>query len=180
MGYQLQVCNATTTAHTVTSISASIASFTPSSGPVNVWHICGYGPYDPATRHTTPGCGGGIGKVVFLAATLPSDSAGASAPVSANAQLPVSGAGLPASIGPNRSLRLLFAVNGLTSQGAYSLTFSISVDGAAPMTLAPSDGAFLIAPNATPRTGTACQTPPMQALIPSFSQGVYYVCPPAA
>jgi hypothetical protein len=183
-GYHLQICNETTASQTLTSLSVTIASFTPSSGPVTVWHICGDGPYDTATKHTTSGCGGATGGVDYLAATLPSDSTGASAPAIANGRMSVGsipiGVDLPVSIGPNKSIELLVAVNGLTSQGTYALSFSISVDGAAPTTLTPSDGPFLIAPSAVVWTGTACQTPAMQAQIPPSSQDIYYVCPPAA
>lgn len=179
-GYVLQVCNQTGASHTVTSLSIHIASFTPSSGPITVWHICQDGPYDAATKQTTPGCGGAAGEVDWLAATLPSDRTGATASATTNAQLHSSGPNLPIALGPNKSIVFLIAVNGLTSQGMYTLGFGISVDGAAPTKLAPSDGAFLMAPSATVWTGTACQTPAMQTHIPAASQDTYYVCPPAA
>ncbi len=73
----------------------------------------------------------------------------------------------------------LIAVNGLTSQGTYTLSFGVGVDGAAPTAVAPGDGAFLIAPKAVVWTGTACQTSAMKAQIPAASQDTYYVCPPA-
>jgi hypothetical protein len=176
-GYELQVCNRTGAAHTLTGLSVTIASFTPRSGPVNVWHLCGDGPYDAATKHTTTGCGGGIGASDYLAATLPGDSTGATAPAKANGP---GGVDLPMSVGPNKAITLLVAVNGLTSQGTYALSFGISVDGAAPASVTPSDGPFLIAPSAVVWTGTACQTPAMQAQIPAASQDTYYVCPPAS
>jgi hypothetical protein len=177
-GYALQVCNQTSAAHTITSLSVTIASFTPSNGPVAVWHLCQDGPYDAATKQTTGGCGGSLGGD-FLAAALPSDSTGASAPVMANAQLH-SGGPPPIVIGPNESMAFLIAVNGLTSQGTYTLNFGVGVDGGAPTQLAPSDGAFLIAPSAVVWTGTACQTSAMQTHIPPSSQDTYYVCPPGA
>jgi hypothetical protein len=177
-GYALQFCNQTGVPHTISGLSVSIASFTPNSGLVNVWHICQDGPYDAATKQTTGGCGGGLGEVDFLAATLPDDSTGATAPATDNPQF--GGVNLPVVIGPNQYIVLLVAVKGLTSQGMYTLNFGVSVDGAAPATLAPSDGAFLIAPSARVWTGTACQTPAMQARIPASSQDTYYVCPPAA
>jgi hypothetical protein len=93
---------------------------------------------------------------------------------------PHGGVNLPATIGPNKSIQALIAVDGLTSQGVYALKFGVSVDGAAPTMLTPSDGAFLIAPSASVWTGTACQTPAMQARIPASSQDTYYVCPPAS
>lgn len=179
-GYGFQVCNQTGASHTLTSLSVTIAGFTPSSGPVNVWHLCSGGPYNAATRQTTTGCGGGMGEVVFLAATLPADHTGAAAPATVNAQVDADGPHLPIAIGPNQSVGLVVAVNGLTSQGTYALIFGISVDGAAPTYLSPSDGSFLIAPSAVVWTGTACQTPAMQTRIPSASQDTYYVCPPAS
>lgn len=174
-GYIFQICNQTTTAHTLTSMRVHIASFTPRSGPLSVWHICQDGPYDAATKQTTGGCGGGLGAVDWLATTLPNNTTGASALAIAN---PHGGVNLPATIGPNRSIQVLIAVDGLTSQGVYALKFGVSVDGAAPTMLTPSDGAFLIAPSASVWTGTACQTPAMQAQIPASSQDIYYVCPP--
>jgi len=177
-GYFFQLCNGTAAPHTLTSLSVNIARFTPSGGSVNVWHICQDGPYDSATGQTTPGCGGAFGGVGFLAASLPSDSTGASAPATANPQY--GGVKLPASIGPNEAIGVVVAVNGLTSQGTYALSFGISVDGAAQTVVTPSDGPFLIAPSAIVWTGTACQTPAMQAHIPASSQDTHYVCPPAS
>ncbi len=58
-GYALQVCNQTSAAHTLTSLSVNIASFIPSSGPVTVWHICTDGPYDSATNQTTTAAAAG-------------------------------------------------------------------------------------------------------------------------
>lgn len=174
-GYALQLCNQTSASHTLTSLSAGIARFTPSSGPVTVWHICGDGPYNAATKQTTPGCGGGFGGVYQLTATFPTTSAGTSAP----AATPSGGTILPLAIAPNQSLTFLIAIRGLTSQGTYALDFHVGVDGASPATLAPSDGAFMIAPSPTVWTGTACQAPAMQAHIPAASHDTYYVCPPA-
>lgn len=176
-GYYFQICNQSTAAHTVSSVSVTIASFAASSGAVTVWHLCQDGPYNAATKQTTGGCGGAFGAVGWLAATLPSDHSGASATAGANA--PHSAQKLPVSIGPNMSIQLLVAVKGLTSQGTYTLKFGVSVDGAAATTLAPSDGPFLIAPSAVVWTGTACQAPAMQTQIPAASQDTYYVCPPA-
>ena len=177
-GYTTQVCNQTTKAHTLTGVAVTIANFTPSSGPVNVWHFCKDGPYDTATKQIGGGCGGGVGFDTMLEATLPNDLTGASA--SATVRPQQGAASLPYVIDPNNSITLAVAVNGLSSQGTYALTFGVSVDGAAPTTVAPSDGAFVIAPSAVVWTGTACQTPAMQAQIPSSSQATYYVCPPAS
>jgi hypothetical protein len=177
-GYAVEVCNVTSAAQTVTSLSVTIASFTPSSGPVAMWHICQDGPYDADTRNTTPGCGGAVGQADLLAATLPGDSTGASAPATlgANGGGPVP----PFAIDPNQAIVFVISVNGLTSQGTYALSFSLSVDGATPTTLAPSDGPFLIAPSAKVWTGTACQAPAMLAQIPAATEDIYYVCPPAS
>lgn len=176
-GYIFQICNQTTTAHTLTSMRVHIASFTPRSGALSVWHICQDGPYDAATKQTTGGCGGGLGAVDWLAATLPNNTTGASALAIAN---PHGGVNLPANISPNMSIQVLIAVDGLASQGVYALKFGVSVDGGAPTMLTPSDGSFLIAPSASVWTGTACQTPAMLAQIPASSQDTYYVCPPAS
>lgn len=179
-GYIFQICNETTVPHTLTSLSVTIARFTPNSGPVNVWHSCADGPYDSATKQTSSGCGGAFGGVDQLGATLPSDSTGASAPAIADAQCQCGGVSLPASIGPHESIGLAVAVKGLTRQGTYALSFGISVDGAARTSVTPSEGPFLIAPSARVWTGTACQTPAMQAHIPASSRDTYYVCPPTA
>jgi hypothetical protein len=179
-GYAIQLCNQTGASHTLTSLGVTIANFTPSSGPVNVWHLCGDGPYDSATKQTTPGCGGGIGEVVFMAATLLEDRSGDTAAAAANAKMGVGGANLPIAIGPNQSVIVLVAVNGLTSQGTYTLSFGVGVDGAPATSVAPSDGSFLIAPAAAVWTGTDCQSPAMLAQIPAASQDTYYVCSPAS
>jgi hypothetical protein len=178
-GYAIEVCNQASASHSISSLKVSIASFTPRSGPITVWHICGGGAYDAATKQITPGCGGALGGVDFMAATLPSDRAGASAPAVANPKMG-GGPNPPIALGTNTSIVLLVAVNGLTSQGTYALSFALSIDGAAATKLTPSDGPFFIAPSSTVRTGTACQTPAMQARIPSASKDTYYVCPPAS
>lgn len=175
-GYALQLCNQTGTSHTLIRLDVGIARFTPSSGPISVWHMCQDGPYDAATKATTGGCGGALGEVYLLTATLPKTSAGTSAP----AATPSGGTVLPLTIGPNQSITFVIAIKGLTSQGTYALDLRVGVDGAPPATLAPSDGAFMIAPSPNIWTGTACQTPAMQAHIPAASHDTYYVCPPAS
>jgi hypothetical protein len=170
-GYFIEICNQSGVAHTLTSMQVVIASFTPSSGPVNVWQMCDNGVYDAATKHSSGGCGGGVGGTL-LSSTFTSNSTGASAPVD--------GLNWPATIDAHKAIAFYVGVNGLTSQGTYLLSFSLSVDGATPTTLAPSDGPFLIAPSAKVWTGTACQTPVMLAQIPAATQDTYYVCRPAA
>jgi hypothetical protein len=177
-GYLLQICNQTSTEHVLSGLRVNIANFTPSSGPVNTWHICEDGPYNAATKQTATGCGGALGEVMWLQATLPADYSGASAPAIPNAHGEF--ASLPMVIVPNHTLAVLVAVDGLTSQGTYTLSFSVSVDGAAPAIVTPSDGPFFIAPAAVVWTGTACQAPTMQAHISAAAQDSYYVCPPAS
>jgi hypothetical protein len=170
-GYFFQFCNVSSVAQTLSGISVNIASFTASSGPVAVWRQCQDSPYDAATKQAGGGCGGGVDGLQ-LAATLPSDNAGTSAPVT--------GVGWPVIIGPNEYIVILVGVHGLTGQGMYTLSFTISANGATPASVMPSDGAFLMAPSAVVWSGTACQTPAMQALIPPSSQDTYYVCPPSS
>lgn len=169
-GYSFTICNETSTTHSLTSMRINIASFSARSGAVTVWNICD-GPYNAATKAGMGGCGGGYGGT-RLAASLPHDSTGTSASVT--------GAIWPAKIGPNKSIEFVVAVNGLTSQGMFALSFGMSIDGATPTTVAPGDGSFLIAPSTTVWTGTACQTAAMQAQIPPASQDTYYVCPPTS
>lgn len=181
-GYMLQICNQTSAVHSLTSLSVTIASFTPSSGPVTVWHLCQDGPYDAATKQPMGGCGGGAGDPQYdmLAATLPSDHTGASALAIPNTEFQPMSPTPPLTIGPNESILSYVAVHGLTSQGTYALSFGVSIDGIAPAPVAPSDGSFLIAPSAIVWTGTACQTPAMLALIPAARQDTFYVCPPTS
>jgi hypothetical protein len=170
-GYFVEVCNQTGVAHTLTSMHVIIASFTPTSGPVNIWHLCDDGPYDAATKHSTGGCGGGVGGTL-LSSTFTSSSTSTAALVD--------GLSWPATIDAHKAIAFYVGVNGLTSQGTYALSFGLNVDGAAPTQIIPSDGSFLIAPAAIVWTGTACQTPAMLAQIPPATQDVYYVCPPGA
>lgn len=175
-GYSVLVCNETNAPHTLTSLTVTISSFTPSSGSVHTWHVCDGGAYNAATKQTTTGCGGGFGATLGLVATLPKDSAGASAAAVAKA----GSTDLPVIIKPREAILMMVAVNGLTSQGTYALSFGVRVDEATPSSLSPDDGSFLIAPSAVIWTGTACETPAMQAQIPAASQDTYYVCPPAS
>jgi len=178
-GYVVQVCNQTTVAHTVSSIDVNIAGVIPSSGPVAVWHLCQDGPYDAATRQTTGGCGGSAGQVDWLAVNLPSNSTGAGATAVPNASENSNGPELPLVIVPNKSVVFLVAVHGLITQGTYTLSFGIGVDDYVPVALDTLDATFFIAPSPTVWTGTACQTPAMQAQIPAASTDTFYVCPPA-
>lgn len=179
-GYALQVCNQTSSAHTIASISVNIAGFIPNSGPVAVWHLCQDGPYDAATKQTTGGCGGAAGQVDWLAVNLPSNSTGAYATAVANSQVNSGGPDLPITIPPNKSIVFLVAVHGLITQGTYTLSFGVGVDHWVPVALEPSDGSFFIAPSPKVWTGTACQASTMQAQIPASTTDVYYVCPPAS
>jgi hypothetical protein len=172
--YVVTICNTTSATHTVSGVTVGIAGFSPSSGAVNEWNLCN-GPYDTATKSAGGGCGGGIGGPGFgyYSAALPSDTVGAIATLHpANGSSPV-----PFSLKPNTSLSLVITLSGLTSQGTYTLSFDVSVDGAASTALAPSDGSFLIAPAAAKWSGQSCETPAMQAQIPASSQPTYYVCP---
>jgi hypothetical protein len=178
MGYVLQVCNLSSASHSVTSLTVTIASMTPSSGPVAVWHVCADGPYDAATQQTTTGCGGAYGGVDILPVTLPNDNAGASAPAQAGDQR--GSTNLPLVLDPNVSMSFLVPIKGLTQQGTYALSFGLGIDGAAATQLAPRDGSFLIAPSPTVWTGTACESPAMQVQIPATSTDTYYVCPPSS
>jgi hypothetical protein len=170
-GYLFQFCNETSAALALSMITVNIDSFIPSSGPVTVWRLCQGGPYDAATKQTSEGCGGGASGP-NLVATFQSDRPGASAPVT--------GLGWPVVVAPNTSVVMTIGANGLASQGTYALSFGVSVGGAAPAAVMPSDGPFLIAPHVAVWTGTACQSSAMQALIPPSSQDAYFVCPPSS
>lgn len=175
--YLITVCNQASTPHTVSAASVSITSASPSSGTVSVWNICN-GPYNTASKTSMGGCGGGLGGpgMDMLTATLASDSAGASA----SAQPRAGQGALPIALGPNQSVTLVIAVNGITSQGTYALGFGLSVDGAPQASIAAGDNPFLIAPGAVEWTGQNCQSAAMQSQIPPSSQNTYYVCPPAS
>lgn len=169
-GYFIQICNKSNVSRTLTGIKATIASFSARSGNLAVWHICGEGPFNPATKQSTPGCGG-ASMGPLLTATIDNVAVGASAEVA--------GGVWPQVIAPGQSASLFASVKGLASQGMYTLRFTITVDSGAPITLTPSDGAFLEAPNARVWTGTACLTAAMQAKLPAPAQDAWYVCPPA-
>lgn len=172
-GYGLEICNKSNTSHTLSGITATIASFTPSSGTDAIWNLC-HGPYVTAYKSAIGGCGGGLGvPLTPLTATFSVDSSGASATVS--------GGSWPATLRPNTAVLFRFAVQGATRQGTYTLSFGVRVDGAAPVQIKPSDGLFFIAASPATWTGTACMnTPAMLARIPSSSQQRYYVCPPSS
>lgn len=179
LAYEIEVCNTTSAGHTLSHLGMSITTFTPSSGPYTVWHICGGGTYDAATKTTTPGCGGGLGGpgVDFLTATFGKDAAGATSPATASADY--GGPNLPLSIAPGRSVLLFVNMKGLASQGTYTMSMALGVDGATPRAVQPSDSSFIIATSPTIWTGTACEnSPTMMAQIPPSAKGTYYVCPP--
>lgn len=179
--FEIQVCNQTSTAHTLTSLGATIDTFVPSSGQITVWHICGEGPYDPKTRFTTTGCGGGLGGpgVEMLDVAFTHDIAGATASATPNPDF--GGPGLPYAIPPHQSLLLYVQAQGLNNQGTYTVSLRFGVDGATPHMLTPSDGAFIIAPSAIVWTGTTCMnSAAMLAKIPTSGQDTYWVCPPSS
>lgn len=175
-GYVVVLCNETSTAHTLTSLTVNIASFSATSGMVREWSVCNGGEYDASSKQViVGGCGGGLAVDDYLTATLPSDSTGASGSAFARSGY----ANLPIQIAPGHAFSLTVGVSGLTSQGMYSLKIGVAADHGTPVMLAPgSGGSFLIA-SAVQWTGKNCQTPAMQSQMPPASQPTFYVCAPA-
>lgn len=175
-GYAVEVCNPTSTPHTLSSVSVSIANFSPNSGTVNEFSTCGNF-FDAKLWTTTGGgCGGAFIVDGWLEATLPSDSTGASAAATVPADA-TRGENPPITIAPNSSVSLAIEVVGFNSQGTYSLSVDVSTDGGNATALTPVDGAVFMAPHAVRWSGSACETSAMEAQIPHATQDVEYVCP---
>ncbi len=81
-GYLFIICNPSSAAITLQSISARIASFSPYSGPLAAWNPCADGTYyAPQQTALDGGCGGGFFADVLLQANFPT-SAGVGATAS--------------------------------------------------------------------------------------------------
>lgn len=165
----------------------AIGQFTAGSGTIRVRNDCDTGYNAFAKGEIGSGspnhCSDRVVASDYLVATLPSDSAGTTAEAQYVGPEPgeqVVGASLPVRIDPGHSITLDVTVNGLIQQGTYALKFGLSIDGKAPMSVAPSDGPVLIAPNTMIWKGINCQSPSMLAQIPAAAQDIWYTCPPAS
>ena len=126
-GYFIQICNKSSATRTLTGMRVTIASFSARGGNVAIWHMCEAGAYDAATKGMTSGCGGASGGPL-LTATMGRVAVGASAAVT--------GAVWPQPLAPGQSASLFVSVNGLKSQGMYTLRFTVNVAGGAAITVA--------------------------------------------
>lgn len=184
-GYTIEVCNQTSKPHVLSSLSVTITHFSPSTAAIREWTADGV--YNTAL-------GQAIGTGTFdlfhddflndyLQATFPSDASGVTVPVQhATGVSGITSAvdrDLPLTIQPNSAFILAVSIDGLTSEGTYTLAFNVSIDGGASTAVAPANGSFVIASNAVPWTGKNCEVPAMRAQIPPATEPTYYVCPPA-
>jgi hypothetical protein len=183
--YDFSVCNTSATqAHTLSSVSAQIASLTPYSGQLNEWTAC-KGAYS-RSGPIPGGCGGGDPRDETLqAAFVAGAQAGASATMSQENWNPYHIFGfeparmgpLPLALAPGNGLVLSVDVSTPSASGTYAFSFGISVDGAPAAPIGTGEQ-VLLAPVAHTWTGNACTTAAMQAQIPpATTPPSYFICP---
>lgn len=177
-GYLFIICNPSSAAMTLQSVSARIASFSPYSGPLAAWNPCVDGTY-AASQQTAldGGCGGGFFADVLLQANFPT-SAGVGATASGTqVSSTVANKSLPLSLAPGKWYQVVIGVMPPTAAGTYSFSLGLAVGSAAPAYFATSAPA-LFAPVTQEWSGKNCEAAAMQTQIPASSQS-YYICPPA-
>jgi hypothetical protein len=186
-GYVTDLCNASSTPHTVQAVQTRIASITPYTGQLDTWPPC-QAPYSRQNGGRAGGCGGADGENIALHAPFqPSDGVGAT--VTAQ-QLYINPAGpnspfgvkMPATLQPGEALTIEVGMGNdqspfFMTPGYYTFSFAFAVDGATPV-FASTSPATLLARPAHVFTGSNRLAPAMQQQIPPASNPpTYYICP---
>jgi hypothetical protein len=182
-GYGFTVCNnSPSRSHTVTSVSVSVAGFTPYTGQLNAWQPCD-GSYSSVNGQQSAGCGGGATFDEWVHATLP-----ASGGVGASATGVVTSTGndsstpapnfppLPLSLAPGKSVTIGFSLSVPTAPGTYAFTLALRFDSFAATNFWTSTPA-LFAPVAHQWNGQACGVSSMKSQIPTTGPETFYICP---
>ncbi|HET8905627.1 MAG TPA: hypothetical protein VFN11_01545, partial [Ktedonobacterales bacterium] len=191
-GYVIVICNISSASHTVQRVDARIATVTPFSGMPNVASVCQF-PYSRQYGANNGGCGGadfeneymhaafslsaGVGTTVTATQTASNTCEYATGCTTNYGPLPVmlqAGQGLTIEVGMGNTSS---STSVFSTSGYYTFSFGVGVDGAAPIFAATSPQT-LLDPSARLWTGTACESPSMQALIPpATTPPSYYLCP---
>jgi len=178
-GMYLAVCNSSpTTPHSIESIDVRTTQATPFTGNLNAWRLCDK-PYSSTGVLVAKGCGSGRPKTdAELAASFaPNATVGATVTAAITSVGPShrsTTSQLALNIPPLRYGSMLVHLDAPTAEGSYAFSFRLHTDDGATPFLANGE-VFLLAP-AHNWGGTACHTPPLQAQIPSGSDG-YFICP---
>lgn len=179
-GYGFVVCNASKTQpHTVQSVLARLAAFTPPTGQVYAWNGC-EAAYDNQTGQAGGGCGGGNASDYYqMAPFAPNATVGAVVTTTdlSNSRNtpPLQSTPLPVTLAPNQAISINVGIKPPTAAGDYTFGVGLTVDGAATPFLSAA-APVLLAPVAHTWSGTACETPSMKSQIPT-SPLAYYICP---
>jgi hypothetical protein len=188
-GFSAGVCNVGATQHTLTSVSASIGSFTAFPGQINPWNHCN-GFVNSHLQQGGTGCGGAMAGCMCFRAEFPATATtGAIVPTTqtdASLNSPGDGAGkLPLPLAPGKGLGFFVAIaNPGTTGGAFTFTagyyafhVGVAMDGAAPTYSPNTSPAVLLGPVAHVWNGQNCTaTPALAAQITATSPETYYIC----
>ena len=185
-GYQFLVCNiAPTQSHVLGGVSVRIASFTPYSGQLNVWHFCDGTFLVPQGVHSGD-CGSPFPYYEeYLHATFTADAAAGAAVVAVQTGTGMKrtpgatlAAPLPVTLAPGKSLSFDIGLTPPTASGLYAFTFGLAIDEQPPAFFSTAQP-VLLAPVTHKWTGKACEAPAMQAQIPQTvtNPPTMYICP---
>ncbi|HEX8981814.1 MAG TPA: hypothetical protein VF792_03510 [Ktedonobacterales bacterium] len=178
-GYLFIICNPSSAAITLQSISARIASFSPYSGPLAAWNPCADGTYyAPQQTALDGGCGGGFFADVLLQANFPA-SAGVGATASGTqVSSTLEYKPLPLSLAPGKWYQVVIGVTPPTTAGTYTFSLGLTVGASSAPAYFATGAPALFAPVTQEWNGRNCTAATMKAQIPTSSQS-YYICPPA-
>lgn len=180
-GFTLGLCNISASqAHAITSISATIATFTPFSGQLSQWNPC-QGMMDSHHQLSPAGCGGGgIGYTRFHAVFQGSATAGMSVEMRQTGfdlETQGDGAGrLPLVIAPKQVIYFGVGMDAPAQAGSYTFTFDVHLQSGETLTTTAST-TLLLAPVAHNWDGRSCTQSAFLSQIMPTNPETYYICP---
>jgi hypothetical protein len=187
-GLIFEVCDTSASAfHTLNAVTVGIAAFTPFSGPLAAWNLCNDGSYNAQTDTSeTGGCGGGAAVNETLQATFAASASNGATVTAKQVRTSVTGPGqpnpfppLPLKLAPGQNILIAVGVTQPSAPGQYIFSVGLSIDNS-PSTVFGNSASMLFAPVTQEWSGQNCAATSMKSQIPTATQPIYYICPPAA
>jgi hypothetical protein len=176
-GYAGEVCDASATPHTLTSLTVRIDSYTPASAVLNAWRPCeGYYARPDGVQGNASQCTGGFPSPNCRhAAFAPNAAVGAVVSTTSTCKGPP----LPVTLHTSDQFGYGFnlGIVAPTAPGTYTFSLGVAFDGAAPIYF-PLPHAILLAPVTHMWDAQSCATASMQSQIPPATDPpTDYICP---
>jgi hypothetical protein len=183
-GFVLAICNASSQAHVVSAVQASIARITPFTEQLQAWQPC-TGVYHVGSPNVGGGCGGADFENEYLHAPFATDAAVGASVSTTQTGANSNGDGgpnlgpLPVTLTPGQWMTVEIGVTQPSAPGYYTYAFALTVDAASTGAVAYSQTA-LLASVAHEWGGQACLSSAMQAQIaqePTPTNNGGFICP---